>query len=103
MHCALPFCSTSVNVVALCEVLEAYDSPFRTAVHSALIEEGFDLGGRLPNLQLAGEIRDAIGGSLGSQGFDLAWESLRLFLEWAGHQGVLLDLCPDLDPWPATA
>jgi len=101
MHCALPFCSTSVNIVALDEVLGAYDMAFRTAVHRALIEEGFERGTGLPNLQLARDIQDAVGWFLESHGFRPAWESLRLFLEWADRQGILVDL--GLDHWPATA
>lgn len=101
MHCALPFCSTSANVVALDEVLDAYDMAFRIAVHRALIEEGFEVGGSLPNLQLAREIREAIGGFLERQGFEAAWDSLRSFLEWAGGQGVLVDLSLDHGPFSA--
>lgn len=94
MHFALPFCPTSANVVALEDVLEAYDSLFRIAVHKTLIEEGFELTPDLPNLQLARELRDAVGGSLVNQGFEEAWDSFALFLEWAEQQGILLDLCP---------
>lgn len=92
MHFALPFCSTSANVVGLDEMLDAYDSRFRLAVQRALLEEGFEPGVPWPNLQLAREIRDAIGWALENQGFDQDWDSLKLFLEWAEHQGILLEL-----------
>ncbi len=101
MHCALPFCSTSVNVVALDEVLGAYDGLFRLAVHKALLEDGFEMGNGLPNLQLAREIREAIGCFLEAQGQEAPWESLKLFLEWAERQGILVDLSPD--HWSASA
>jgi hypothetical protein len=101
MHCALPFCSTSANVVALSEVLGAYESPFQIAVLEALAVEGFDMGSGLPNLQLAREIQDSIGGAMEHQGLGAPWESLRSFLEWADRQGILVDL--GLDHWPATA
>jgi hypothetical protein len=101
MHCALPFCSASANVVPLDEVLGAYESAFQVAVRKALLEEGFDTGRGLPNLQLAREIRDAIGWFLEDRDFDQDWESLRLFLEWADCRGILVDLSPD--HWPATA
>ena len=103
MHFALPFCSTSANVVALDEVLTAYDTLFQIAVHNALVKEGFELGYGLPNLQLAREIREAIGWSLEDQGFGVAWESLHWFLEWAEHQGILVDLNLDPDHMPAIA
>ena len=103
MLCALPFCSTSANVVALDEVLGAYDSLFQIAVHKALITEGFELESGLPNLQLAREIRDSIDCFLKDQGHTAAWESLQLFLEWAAGQGILVDLSLDLDHWPAIA
>lgn len=101
MHCALPFCSASANIVPLDEVLGAYERAFQSAVRKALLAEGFEVGRGLPNLQLAREIRDAIGGFLEDLGFDQEWESLRLFLEWADFQGILVDLSPD--HWPATA
>lgn len=103
MYFALPFCSTSVNVVALDEMLEAYDSRFRLAVQQTLVEEGFELGTGLPNLQLPQEIRDAIGWSLENQGFDQDWDSLKLFLEWAEHQGILVDLGGVPERWHAIA
>jgi hypothetical protein len=103
MHFALPFCSVSANVVALDDVLDAYDSRFRLAVHRALLEEGFELGMGLPNLQLAQEIREAIGWFLENEGFDQDWSSMKLFLEWAEHQGILVDLSPAPGHWPATA
>jgi hypothetical protein len=96
MHCALPFCSTSDNVVTLEELLGAYGSLFRVAVQKILVDEGFELGSGLPNLQLAREIQDSIGWFLEDQGFETDWESLQLFLEWADRQGILLDL--SLDP-----
>ncbi len=103
MHFALPFCSISANVVALDEVLDAYDTRFRLAVRRTLLEEGFELGMGLPNLQLAREIREAIGWSLENLGFEQDWDSLKLFLEWAERQGVLVDLNPAPDHWPAIA
>ena len=103
MLCALPFCSTSANVVALDEVLGAYDSRFQSAVREALIEEGFEPENGLLNLQLAGEIRDSIGWFLVNRGFEAAWESLQLFLEWADRLGILVDLSLDPAHWPARA
>lgn len=101
MYFALPFCSTSVNIVPLDEMLEAYDSRFRLAVQQSLIEEDFEPGSGLPNLQLPQEIRGAIGWSLENQGFDEDWDSLRLFLEWAEQQGILVDLGAAPVRWPA--
>jgi hypothetical protein len=72
-------------------------------VYRSLLEEGFELGVGLPNLQLAGEVREAIGWSMENRGFSQEWDSLKLFLEWAEHRGVLLDLNPTPDHWPATA
>jgi hypothetical protein len=103
MHFALPFCSASANVVALDEVLTAYDPRFQVAVHRILLEQGFEVDGGLPNLQLAMELRDAIGGSLEDQGYGLDWESLDWFLEWADHQGILVDLNLASGHLPATA
>jgi hypothetical protein len=101
MQCALPFCPTSGNVVALDEVMDAYDARFQRAVREALAKEGFEVGSGLPNLQLAREIQDSIGWFLENTGFRASWESLRLFLEWADRQGILVDLSQD--HWPATA
>jgi hypothetical protein len=103
MHCALPFCSASANVVTLNEVLSAYDTRFQLAVRQVLLGEGFDMGSGPPNLQLAREVQESIGWSLANQGFASDWESLQLFLEWADRQGTLLDLNPDPDHWPAIA
>jgi hypothetical protein len=81
-----------VNVVSLENVLAAYDPAFQTAVREALLWEGFELtGGGLPNLQLAREILVSIGW-LAQSGYGRSWESFRQFLEWANHQGVLVNL-----------
>jgi hypothetical protein len=103
MQYALPFCSTSANVVALEEVLGTYGRLFQLAVRHVLFEEGFEIGNGLPNLQLAREIRDSIQGFMENQGFEADWESFQSFLEWADRQGVLVDLSLDPDRWPATA
>lgn len=97
MLCAPPFSPASANTVALDEVLDAYDTSFRLAVRRILREEGFETAGGFPELQLARDIRDAIGWELGRQGYVAAWESLRLFLDWADRQGILLDLSPGMD------
>ena len=80
-----------VNVVSLENVLSSYDPAFQTAVREALLWEGFELTGGLPNLQLAREILSSIAW-LGESGYDRSWESFRQFLEWANHQGVLVNL-----------
>jgi len=80
-----------VNVVSLDSVLATYDPAFRTAVREALLWEGFELSGGLPNLQLAREILASIAW-LGNSGYGHSWESFRKFLDWAGHQGVLVNL-----------
>ncbi len=103
MHFALPFCSASANVVALEEVLSAYDDPFRIAVQETLLVEGFELSSRLPNLQLARDIQEALGGALVEQGYGAPWESLQYFLEWAEHQGILVDLSLEPSHLPAIA
>jgi hypothetical protein len=103
MPYSLPFGAISANVVALDEVLGAYETRFQGAVHRALLQEGFEVESGLPNLQRALEIRDAIGWFLKNQGYEAAWESLQMFLEWADRQGVLVDLSLDPDHWPATA
>jgi hypothetical protein len=84
-----------VNVVPLEEVLSSYELPFQVAVREALVWEGFDLMAGLPNLQLAREILSSIAW-LGESGYDRSWKSLKKFLEWADHQGVLVDLGKEL-------
>jgi len=86
------FMVQGVNVVSLESVLSTYDPAFRTAVREALLMEGFELSGSgLPNLQLAREILNAISW-LGEGGYGYPWESFRQYLEWASHQGVLVNL-----------
>ena len=81
-----------VNVVSLDNLLAEYDPAFRSAVREALIWEGFELtGSGLPNLQLAREILSSIGW-LSESGYGRSWEAFRQYLEWAGHQGVLVNL-----------
>ena len=92
MLCAPPFSPASANTVALDDVLDTYDTVFRLAVHRVLREEGFELACGFPELQLARDVRDAVGWELQRQGYEAAWESLRCFLDWADCQGILLDL-----------
>lgn len=80
-----------VNVVSLENVLSSFDPSFRTAVREALLWEGFELTGGLPNLQLAREILISIGW-LGESSYSRSWESFRQYMEWAGQQGVLVNL-----------
>ena len=81
-----------VNVVPLEEVLSSYEAPFQAAVREALVWEGFEFTkGGLPNLQLAREILTSIRW-VGESGYDHSWNSFRKFLEWADHQGVLVNL-----------
>lgn len=101
MPCALPFSPISANTVALDEVLGAYDTAFRIAVHRILLEEGFEVGREFPDLQLAKDLRDALGWRLRRQGHEAAWESLLRFLAWADRQGILLDLNPEFRSQPA--
>lgn len=82
------------NVVSLEEALVSYDLPFRAAVREALVWEGFEFTGGLPNLQLAREILSSIRW-LGENGYSRSWDSFRKFLEWADHQGILVDLCAE--------
>jgi len=82
------------NVVTLEEALVSYDLPFRAAVREALVWEGFEFTGGLPNLQLAREVLSSIRW-LGENGYSRSWDSFRKFLEWADQQGVLLDLCAE--------
>jgi len=86
-----PVIPEAANVVCLDDVLSPYDGAFRAAVREALVWDGFEFTGGIPNLQLAREILVSIGW-LAEIGHSSAWSSLRRFLEWADNQGVLVNL-----------
>lgn len=103
MYCTLPVRPASDNIMALGDLLAGYDEAFRIMVCRSLAEEGFEFYSDLPNLQLAREIREVVGWSLDNQGFDQELAHLQMFLEWADHQGVLVDVSQIPDHWPMLA
>ena len=79
------------NVVPLGEFLKNTKGSFRRAVIEALAKEGFEMDETLPNLQLAGEILEAIDW-LESRGHGQNWISFESALKHAGAKGILVDL-----------
>ena len=73
MLCASPISPASANTVTLDDVLDTYDTVFRLAVHRVLRDEGFEVSCGFPELQLAREVRDAVGWELQRQGYVAAW------------------------------
>jgi hypothetical protein len=76
------------NLLPLRDALETAPEAFRNAAWSALADRGFDVTSDLPNLQLAGEVLEA----LDSLGNDTEAQHLRETLRHARSQGVLVDL-----------
>jgi hypothetical protein len=83
--------NTSANIVPLGEFLRTANPSFRKAVLKALLREGFEVEEILPNLQLAGEILDAIDW-LGSHGHGEQWQRFEIALRSAEQWGILVDL-----------
>ena len=81
----------TANVVPLSGLLKDANSIFRNAVLEALAKEGFELDETLPNLQLAGEILDAIDW-LESRGHGHHWTRFQDALLAADRAGILVDL-----------
>lgn len=80
---------SSANIVPLEAFLVETPEDFRRVVRRTLVEEGFDLDDRLPNLQLAAHILESLG-ALGSHGE--AWDRFSTTLRAADRKGVLVDL-----------
>ncbi len=83
--------NSSANIVPLGEFLQDAHPSFRKAVLRALTEEGFDTEETLPNLQLAGEILDAIDW-LESHGYGHQWQRFETALRTADQKGILIDV-----------
>jgi hypothetical protein len=82
---------SSANVVPLADFLQEANSSFRKAVLTALTKEGFEVEETLPNLQLAGEILEAIDW-LESRGHGSQWNRFETALRAADQRGILVDL-----------
>jgi hypothetical protein len=83
--------NSSANIIPLGEFLQDANPSFRKAVIKALAQEGFETEESLPNLQLAGEILDAIDW-LESHGYGNQWSRFETALRAADKRGILVDL-----------
>jgi hypothetical protein len=82
---------SSANIIPLGEFLQDANPSFRQAVLKALAREGFEMDETLPNLQLAGDILDAIDW-LESHGFGNQWQRFEAALRAADRKGILVDV-----------
>lgn len=80
---------SSANIVPLEAFLVEVPEDFRRMVRGALVEEGFDLDDRLPNLQLAAHILESLEALRIHRE---AWDRFSTALRAADRKGVLVDL-----------
>ena len=83
--------NNSANIIPLGEFLQDANPTFRKAVINAMAKEGFEMDETLPNLQLAGEILDAIDW-LESHGYGNQWSRFETALRAADKKGILVDV-----------